>query len=157
AMKVLGSGKLTGVALDYARRAEQTLDANTSAEERLPVLEVLARALRKSGRKDEAAAADRRVAQAEDELVRSMEATDLPFQPGTFTGRRGKSERVVLVELFTGANCGPCVAADLAFDGLLRTFEPRDVVLLQYHLSIPSFDPLANADTERRSQYYRIA
>src|SRR5262249_54899012 len=52
--------------------------------------------------------------------------------------------------------CPPCVAADLAFDGLLRTCPRGDVVLVQYHLHIPGPDPLANRDTERRAEYYRV-
>src|SRR5262249_50650767 len=77
-----------------------------------------------------------------------------PFKPDKFTGRKGKSERVVLVELFTGAQCPPCVAADLAFDSLERTYKPTEVVLLQYHLHIPGPDPLTNKDTEARERYY---
>jgi hypothetical protein len=46
------------------------------------------------------------------------------------------------------------VGADLAFDGLDRTYPPADVILLQYHLHIPGPDPLANADTEARADYY---
>jgi hypothetical protein len=59
------------------------------------------------------------------------------------------------MELFTGAQCPPCVAADVAFDALLKTYQPKDVVFLQYHLHIPGPDPLTNADTEARFQYYR--
>jgi hypothetical protein len=60
----------------------------------------------------------------------------------------------VLVELFTGAQCPPCVAADLAFDGAEKTYPPTEVVLLQYHLHIPGPDPLANEDTAARGKYY---
>jgi hypothetical protein len=156
-MKVLDSGKLSGVALDYARRAEQTLDSSTSAEERLAVLQVLGQALRSAGKSEEAVEVTRRATEAEAELIGSIEKASLPFEPDRFPGRRTKRERVALVELFTGANCPPCVAADLAFDGLLRTFTPRDVVLVQYHLNIPSFDPLSNGDTQRRARYYGIS
>ena len=41
-----------------------------------------------------------------------------------FAGRKGKSDRAVLVELFTGAQCPPCVAADMAFDALPQTYKP---------------------------------
>ncbi len=37
-----------------------------------------------------------------------------------------ESNRVVLAELFTGADCGPCVAADLAFDGLMERYNVND-------------------------------
>ncbi len=34
--------------------------------------------------------------------------------------------------MFTGAECPPCVAVDLAFDGLLKAYKPTDVICLQY-------------------------
>ena len=51
------------------------------------------------------------------------------WPPPVYAGRKGKSDRVVLVELFTGAQCPPCVTADLAFDALDKTYKPDDVVL----------------------------
>jgi hypothetical protein len=47
---------------------------------------------------------------AGDEAARDKEylARVPPFKPDTFAGRKGKSERVVAMELFTGAQC-PCV------------------------------------------------
>jgi hypothetical protein len=62
--------------------------------------------------------------------------------------------RVVLCELFTGANCGPCVAADIAFSQLLKTYAPTEVIALQYHQHIPQPDPLANSDSEQRFHFY---
>jgi hypothetical protein len=61
-----------------------------------------------------------------------------------------------LVELFTGADCPPCVAADLAFDGFIKTYKPTDVILLEYHLHIPRADPLTNADSVERMKFYGI-
>ena len=138
-------------------KLEQTLGASTSPEERLPVLQVLGQVLRSAGKKEEAAEVDRRAAEAEEEMDRASEKTSVPFEPTPYPGRHGKSERVALVELFTGADCPPCVAADVAFDALLHTFTPRDVVLVQYHLNIPSFDPLHNYDAERRARYYDVS
>jgi hypothetical protein len=65
------------------------------------------------------------------------------------------TNQTALVELFTGTSCPPCVAADVAFDALGRTFKRSDVVLLQYHLHVPGPDPLTNSDNEARSEYYR--
>jgi hypothetical protein len=133
------------------------VDGSTPAEERRAILKGLARALRGAGQAAEAAEIGKQLAQIEEELDRAAEERPLPFEAAKFPGRKGKSQRAVLVELFTGANCPPCVAADVAFDGLLRTYEPRDVVLVQYHLNIPSFDPLANNDTKARARYYGIS
>jgi len=77
-----------------------------------------------------------------------------------FTGKQVKprpadpENRVVLCELFTGAACGPCVAADVAFAYLQQAFATSEVVPLQYHEDIPQPDPLANRDSEARFHYY---
>ena len=58
------------------------------------------------------------------------------------------------MELFTGAQCPPCVAADVAFDALLTTYKPAEFIGLQYHLHIPGPDPLTNRDSVARENYY---
>jgi hypothetical protein len=156
ASAILASGKLPALALEYARQAERTLEPSTPPDERLPVLKVLADALRKAGKGDEVPEVEARMERAEEEIDRSWEEKSLPFEPTPFPGRRGKSQRVALVELFTGAFCPPCVAADLAFDGMLRTYSPGEVVLVQYHLHAPAPDPLTNRDGERRASYYGV-
>ncbi|NOX56944.1 MAG: hypothetical protein GXP27_21390 [Planctomycetes bacterium] len=61
---------------------------------------------------------------------------------------------VVLCELFTGAQCPPCVAADIAVGGLEKTYPNTQLVVLRYHQHIPGPDPLANPDAEARFAYY---
>jgi hypothetical protein len=62
--------------------------------------------------------------------------------------------RVSLIELFTGAQCPPCVAADIATVGVERGF-PRDrVIVLRYHQHIPGPDPLANVQGAQRFDSY---
>ena len=58
------------------------------------------------------------------------------------------------MEIFTGAECPPCVAADVAFDALLKTYKPTEFIGLQHHLHIPGPDPLTNTDTVARQGYY---
>lgn len=61
----------------------------------------------------------------------------------------------VLLELFTGSNCPPCVAADVATAGLERVFDRKDVTVLRYHEHI-GHDQLCNADSESRfHEYYK--
>lgn len=79
-----------------------------------------------------------------------------PFKPTTFVGRSDKTaNQVVVMELFTGAQCPPCVAADVAFDALQKSYKPTELVLIQYHLHIPGPDPLTNPDNVARFDYYR--
>lgn len=79
------------------------------------------------------------------------------FEPGRYVPDAAKKTgRVVLAELFTGAECGPCVAADLAFDGLAERYDRATVAVLVYHMHIPGPDPMTNADTEARGAYYGV-
>jgi hypothetical protein len=133
------------VAVEQARKAERLMDPTDKPSARLRVLNVLVKALKKAKKDDEAKEVEARSAKI-----------DIGVKTESFAGRKSKSERVVLVELFTGAQCPPCVAADLAFDGLAKTYKPAEVVLLQYHLHIPGPDPLTNADTEARQKYYQV-
>src|SRR5262249_30169554 len=132
---------LADLALMYARQAEKMLTDKDPPGLRKKTLNLLATALEKGGKAEEAKA------------VKAKAEAIPPVTPTPFAGRKGKSQRVVLVELFTGAQCPPCVAADLAFDGLQKTYKPTEVVLLQYHLHIPRPDPLTNADTEERAAF----
>ena len=95
----------------------------------------------------------------EDKLDAIYKARPKPFEAGHFTrpAAGGKTPpRVVLAELFTGAECGPCVASDLAFDGVAERFDRAAVTVLEYHLHIPGPDPMTNADTEERAKYYTV-
>ncbi|MCI0380744.1 MAG: hypothetical protein L0215_24435 [Gemmataceae bacterium] len=91
----------------------------------------------------------------DEELDREYLAKMPPFKGTPFAGRKTKSDRAVFLELFTGATCPPCVAADLAFDVLTKTYKPSDLVLIQYHIHVPGPDPMTNPDTEARWAYYR--
>ncbi len=123
-----------------------------SAETRLRGLGILATALQKQGKKADATKVTQEISTLEVKGHEENEKAGLGFEPGKFEGRKGN--KVVLVELFTGAQCPPCVAADLAFEGLARTYKPSEVVLLQYHLHIPGPDPLTSEDTVARQKYY---
>ena len=131
------------VSLQYARQAERSLDAKKdSPGVQRRVLRALVAALNNSDKKDEAK-----------EVETRLEKIPVVVAP-PFPGRQGKSDRVVLVELFTGAQCPPCVTADVAFDALHQSYKSGDVVFLEYHLNVPRPDPLTNKDTEEREKYY---
>jgi hypothetical protein len=146
--------RFAAIAVEYGRRTERLLDPKDDDVAQVRVLEALALALHKAGKAEEGKEIDARIetleAKADQEYLKKMS----PFQPDPFKGRKGNSDRVVLVELFTGAECPPCVAADLAFDGVEKTYKPSEVVLLEYHEHIPGPDPLTNSDTEARLDYY---
>ena len=66
------------------------------------------------------------------------------------------NQKAVLAELFTGSECRPCQAADIAYNKLLERYDRSELTVLEYHLHIPHPDPMANTDTELRSEYYGI-
>ncbi len=78
-----------------------------------------------------------------------------PFEAGHYSGP--EPQRVVLVELFTGSECGPCQASDLAFDGLLEHYPNSAIAAIQYHLHIPKPDPMTNQDSVERAKYYGVS
>jgi len=131
------------VAVQYARQAERLLTPTDKVGTQQRVLKLLASALTKAGKADEAKEINAKIDKLE------------AVVPAKFGGRKAKSDRAVIVELFTGAECPPCVGADLAFDALGKTFKPGEVILLQYHVHIPGPDPLTNPDTVARRGYYR--
>ncbi|MBX9623402.1 MAG: hypothetical protein K2X82_06270 [Gemmataceae bacterium] len=122
---------------------------------RYDVLATYRAALEGAGKADEAKAVGERLAALDAALDKEYLATVPPFKPGASPGRKDPAaNRVAVVELFTGAQCPPCVAADVAFDAAHKAYKPADVVLLQYHLHIPGPDPLTNPDTVARWDYY---
>jgi hypothetical protein len=133
------------IALEYARRAERLLEPTDRPARQKQVLESLAQALANSGRADEAKEVEARV-----------KKIDLTIKPKPYAGRKGKSDRAVLVELFTGVRCQPCVAADLTLDALGKTFRPSQAVLLEYHLHVSGPDPLTNSAAEARARFYEL-
>lgn len=82
-------------------------------------------------------------------------AKGVGFDPGHYVREATPGPvRVVLAELFTGAECAPCVSADLAFDGIDDRYDKSTIATLVYHLHIPGPDPMTNADTLARAKYY---
>ena len=128
-----------GDAVTLASRAEKRLIEADAPRRQIAVLKTLCKAIRRTDAGDGPVltAATERLAKLEDVLDKEFEKTAIPFKPEPFAGRKEKSSRVAVVELFTGAHCPPCVAADVGFDALLKTYKPTEVVLLQHHLHVP--------------------
>jgi hypothetical protein len=140
---LLNQEGMAELALNYARRAERLLQPGDAGVPLYRTLSLLAGALKKAGKADEAK-----------EVETRLEKVDISVKAEKYAGRQAKSNRAILVELFTGVQCAPCVAADLAFDGLGKTYKPSEIILLQYHVHIPGPDPLTNPDSEGRADFY---
>jgi len=74
------------------------------------------------------------------------------FKTGKYKSKN--NGKVLLAELFTGAECGPCQGADVAFDNLSEYFPRTSLAIIEYHLNIPGPDPMTNPDTWNRYVYY---
>ena len=156
ALKALSTARpYANLTLELAERADKEIDEEQSLEQKAAVVAILARAAKLAGKADIARAAEMRSAGLESRLDQEYRKKVPPFAPEKFAGRKDpKADHVVLMELFTGAQCPPCVAADVAFDALLETYQATELIGLQYHLHIPGPDPLTNKDSQSRQQYY---
>jgi hypothetical protein len=139
------------VAVAQAQRAERMLTDDSPITTQMDVNAAVANALTKAGKPDDAKKYATALAKLEARDAAEYAKAMLKFETPEFKGRKAKSERVALVEVFTGAECPPCVAVDIAFDGLLKTYKPTDVVLLQYHIHVPGPDPLTSPEGLERA------
>ncbi len=82
---------------------------------------------------------------------------ELPFKAAKVLPPAKWAGKAVLAELFTGSECPPCLGVDLAFDGLLEAYDPRVLVILEYHLPIPNPDPMMCPSTRKRRADYGVS
>ena len=146
-----GQKGLEDVAVAQARRAERMLTDDTPPAVQMTVLATVARVLTKAGKEADAKKYTADLAKLEAQDLAAFAKETVAFPTPAYAGRKAKSNRVALVEVYTGAECPPCVAVDAAFDGLMKSFQPADVLFLQYHIHVPGPDPLTNEDTMRRA------
>jgi hypothetical protein len=146
---------LEKVAADALRPVVKTFtDKDPPAAVQVKVLTALKTALTPAGGA-ELKEVDGKLTKLETRLDEEYLASVPPFKPAPYEGRKDNAaNRTVVLELFTGAQCPPCVAADVAFDALGKSYKASDVVLVQYHMHIPGPDPLTNRDTIARWDYY---
>jgi len=147
---------LEAVALAAIEPAAKAMTDDHSAAIQSLVLSAYQTALARAGKAAEAKAISARVAKLEAKIDAEYLKSMPPFKPIAFVGRKDSSaNQVVMMELFTGAQCPPCVAADLAFEALENSYKPTELVLVQYHMHIPGSDPMTNPDSVARWEYYR--
>ena len=89
----------------------------------------------------------------EADLARLKER-DAHFEPGTYSREGPETGRVVLAELFTGTECGPCLGSDLAFDALKKYYPKSDLAILEYHVHVPRPDPMTTVESWKRFRMY---
>lgn len=147
---------LEAISLTLAEEVSKTIQDSDPVSKKLRIYKLLKNSQEVNKRTEDAKKTEELIAAAEKALDEEYLKNVPPFKPEVYAGRKNKSaNKVVVMELFTGAQCPPCVAADVGFDALLKTYKTSELILLQYHLHIPGPDPLTNAYSESRMAYYR--
>jgi hypothetical protein len=152
-LTLVPGSRLGALATEYAEQAEKLLTDADPPELAIGILQTQAGVLRAAGKNAEANERDERAAALNTKLDAEFAKNSLTFQPAPPAARRSGT-RVVLVELFTGAQCPPCVGADIAFDAALQVYNPSQAVFLQYHEHVPGPDPLTCPPGEQRLRFY---
>lgn len=143
------------VAVEYARKAERLLDPDDDSTVQMEVLETVVQVLTKADKADDAKQMAARLAKLEErDLIENVKRQ--PFKPEPYEGRKSKSDRAVLVELFTNSDSDQCIGAEAALAALERTYKNTEAVVLQYHMHIrdQAPDPLCQPESMNRVQYY---
>lgn len=84
----------------------------------------------------------------------SLREAGAEFHPGTYGAASFPNGKVVLAELFTGADCGPCASSDVAFDKLIEYYPRSAVAVLEYHVHVPGPDPMTVDESYDRYVWY---
>lgn len=84
----------------------------------------------------------------------SSKAASSMLHPGKYEHVTTPGGKVILAELFTGAECGPCVSSDLAFDALSEYYPRTALAIVEYHVHIPGPDPLTTNESWDRYKWY---
>lgn len=141
-------------AVEYARRAEEHLTDQDTDTLKARTLTALTAAHERAGQPAEARQAQARLARIEGILDAKYRKEFPPLQVPRVEGGGKSGGRAVVLEFFTGTQCGSCNAPYLALDALLKSYELDEFVLLQYHISQAGPDPMVNPDAEARRAYY---
>jgi thiol-disulfide isomerase/thioredoxin len=80
----------------------------------------------------------------------------IDFSPGTFKPDFDWKGKTVVLELFTGSECPPCLGVGLAVEGLLESYDKKYLAILEYHVNIPAPDPMENRYSHLRRFDYGV-
>lgn len=143
------------IALAQARRVERMIGDDAPTALQIEVADTLGRVLTQAGKADEAKKYTAQVQKLQARDYAEFQKTALNFPQPEYKGRKEKSDRAVVFEIFTGSEAPPSTAVELAALGLMKTFKPTEVIVLQYHVHAPAPDALANNDGMERVGIYQ--
>lgn len=144
------------VAIAQARKAERLMTDDDDATVRLEVLETLTRVLLKAKKPDDAKKYELQIQRLEARDYQDYAKSNPPFKVEEYKGRKAKSDRVALVEIFTATEAVQVTAFDHARDAVVKAYKPTDVIVLTYQMNIPGGpNMLANKGTQDRVEFYQ--
>jgi hypothetical protein len=147
------------MAMSQAQRTERMLGDEAPTATQIEIQQVMALALTKAGKADEAKKVQQTILKLEARDATEFAKFLVPFETPAYAGRKAKSDRVALVEFFTASEEESCFAPTAAVEGLLKSHKPSEAVVLQYHVPAGGSDPLMNKDglTRQFSMFNKLA
>lgn len=79
-----------------------------------------------------------------------------PVTPEHYTPTAARTKKLVLLELFTGSGCPPCVASDLAMEAVMERYKDH-IITIAWHEHIPAPDPMVAVNNNDRRLYYSVS
>src|SRR5205085_8836603 len=64
-----------------------------------------------------------------------------PVKTALYAPPAGRSDRVVMLEMFTGGGRAPCVSADLALEAVMERYPQDAIIAINHHANIPAPEP----------------
>jgi tetratricopeptide (TPR) repeat protein len=80
-----------------------------------------------------------------------------PVTPEHYKATAARTDKVVLLEMFTGSGCPPCVSADLAMEAVMERYPSDAIIAVAYHANIPQPDPMTTSGSDGRREYYKVS
>jgi hypothetical protein len=154
ASTLAGEEGYAAVAIEQVRQAERMLKPDDDMATHMQVLEALASVLRKANKTDELKTVETRILKMESRDYADFVKAN-PIKAEEFKGRKAKSDRAVLVELFTQIDMDGCATLQLACDALMNSFKPTEVIVLEYHVPFDNYDGLTSRDLINRFRNYK--
>ena len=79
-----------------------------------------------------------------------------PVKPEEYKPTAARTNKLVLLELFTGSGCPPCVASDLAMEAVMERYKDH-IIPIAYHEHIPQPDPMVAVNNNDRRLWYSVS
>lgn len=147
---------LAEVAVAQAQRAERMLGDDAPPAAAMEVYDTLVRVLTKAGKADQTKKYAVLLGKLEAREYADLIKANITFPIEAYKGRKGKSDRVVLLEAFTTSEAPQAVGTDNMVESLARTFKPTDVIVANFHVHVGRVPPdaLASGDGMERLPLY---